>query len=52
MRTRNINFRETKSERSATRSYRDFGKYIRETLKTSFIKEKYQKLKGKNISRA
>lgn len=27
---RNINFRETRSERSATNSYRAFGKYIKE----------------------
>ena len=26
---RNINFRETKSERSATASYRNFGSYIK-----------------------
>gem|GEM_PF-5389617 len=27
---RNINFRQTRSERSATNSYRTFGKYVKE----------------------
>ena len=30
MRARNINFRQTKNERSATRSYKAFGKYLKE----------------------
>lgn len=29
----NINFRQTKSERSATQSYRDFGKVLRNTFR-------------------
>lgn len=39
MKIRNINFRETRSERSATRSYKAFGKYL---------KERFLKGKGKN----
>lgn len=27
---KNINFRQTRSERSATRSYKDFGRYLKE----------------------
>ena len=43
MKARNINFRQTKSERSATGSYKSFGKYL---------KEKYQKLRGKNYGKS
>ncbi|MDP3988421.1 MAG: hypothetical protein Q8P80_04735 [Candidatus Levybacteria bacterium] len=37
---KNINFRETKSERSATNSYRGFGKYIKERFNKYIIKGK------------
>ncbi|MCL4353698.1 hypothetical protein M1615_04555 [Patescibacteria group bacterium] len=37
---KNINFRETSSERSATLSYRQFGKYLKQRF-TKFIKPKY-----------
>lgn len=43
MRARNINFRQTKSERSGTESYRNFGKYLT---------EKYKKLRGKNYGKS
>lgn len=33
----NINFRQTRSERSATQSYRNFGKYLKDRV-TKYIK--------------
>lgn len=35
---KNINFRQTHSERSATNSYRNFGKFLKEKFYNKFIK--------------
>lgn len=33
MKRKNINFRQTHSERSATRSYKTFGKFLKQKIK-------------------
>ncbi|HKC14788.1 MAG TPA: hypothetical protein VKC89_02410 [Patescibacteria group bacterium] len=43
MKTRNINFRETKSERSATNSYKNFGKFFKEKFQKVINNKKYGK---------
>lgn len=35
---KNINFRQTHSERSATNSYRNFGKFLKEKLFNKYVK--------------